>query len=64
MCAFRAERKGARRVEAAVGREGWVGESKWVVRERGEVVGRVKGKGILVGVVVWLRGGGYHCMAG
>jgi hypothetical protein len=56
---LRDERKGARRVEVLVGREGWVGESKCEGKERGEVVGRVKGKGIVgvvVVVVLWFGG--------
>lgn len=34
-----------------MGREGWVGEVKCDVKEREEVVGRVKGKGMVVGVL-------------
>lgn len=44
---LRAERRVVRVVVAVAGREGWVGDVKWVWKIRWEVVGRVKGNGIV-----------------
>lgn len=46
MCDFSEERTVARWVLAAMGKEGWVGDSRYVEKENAEVVGSVKGKGM------------------
>lgn len=49
--AFRDERTVALCVLAAMGRDGCVGDSRYVENENAEVVGRVKGNGMLLGFV-------------
>ena len=49
--AFRDERTVALCVLAAMGREGCVGDSRYVENENAEVVGRVKGNGMVLGSV-------------
>lgn len=50
LCDFSDERTVARWVLAAKGRDGWVGDSRYVEKENAEVVGRVNGKGMLTAV--------------
>lgn len=46
LCAFSEERTVARCVLAAMGNDGWEGDSRYVEKENAEVVGRANGKGI------------------